>query len=475
MRRTCFLETATLALPKWPDKAPNKTPKKKHEKSKEVKKSPKESPEDKKKNTPKKSHQEKPKEEKKSPKEAEKAGKSPRKPKEEPKAAEEAPAEDKKKLAGILYQKFKNRSSCINPGSKEVPEGAPNCLAGLSFIITGILESLQREEATQLIKDLGGKVVGSISKKTDYVVLGEEAGPAKLKKVEEFGTKKLSEDGLFDLIREKSAGKLPKSPSVAAVKRKAEKAQEEDAKREKKEEVPVKSQLNVVGNVSGKLPWVDKYAPATSKQIIGQQGAASNLVKLTNWLSKWYSNHDGKKKLQRPSPWAKSDDGAFFKAALLSGPPGVGKTTTNHSKEQSKRRRIIDSDDEESPKDAKPNLKKLKKEPEVPKKIVKSFSEMYSDKPVDMVFKKQKTPKKSEEVLFESDEEFEKIAAQLDCSDGKATKSKTPKKSAAKEGRSHKTPKKELDEADFHSDNEFMKTVKALDVPNGNVNVPSYL
>ena len=76
--------------------------------------------------------------------------------------------------------------------------------------------------------------------------------------------------------------------------------------------------------------WVDKYAPTTTKQIIGQQGERSNVKKLIKWLSNWFSNHDGTKKLSRPSPWAKDDDGAFFKAALLSGPPGVGKTTTAH-------------------------------------------------------------------------------------------------------------------------------------------------
>ena len=48
--------------------------------------------------------------------------------------------------------------------------------------------------------------------------------------------------------------------------------------------------------------------------------------RLTNWLSKWYSNHDGKKKLQKPNPWAKNDDGSFYKAVLLSGPPGIGKS-----------------------------------------------------------------------------------------------------------------------------------------------------
>lgn len=52
------------------------------------------------------------------------------------------------------------------------------------------------------------------------------------------------------------------------------------------------------------------------------------VCRLTNWLTKWYVNQNGSKKAARPNPWAKNDDGAFFKAALLSGPPGVGKTTT---------------------------------------------------------------------------------------------------------------------------------------------------
>lgn len=50
------------------------------------------------------------------------------------------------------------------------------------------------------------------------------------------------------------------------------------------------------------------------------------ISRLMNWLSKWYTNHDGKTKLTKPSPWAKNDDGAYFKAALLSGSPGVGQS-----------------------------------------------------------------------------------------------------------------------------------------------------
>lgn len=52
------------------------------------------------------------------------------------------------------------------------------------------------------------------------------------------------------------------------------------------------------------------------------------LCRLIKWLSNWHKNQRGNAKLKKSNPWAKNDDGASFKAALLSGPPGVGKTTT---------------------------------------------------------------------------------------------------------------------------------------------------
>ncbi|XP_060843413.1 replication factor C subunit 1 [Rhopalosiphum padi] len=93
---------------------------------------------------------------------------------------------------------------------------------------------------------------------------------------------------------------------------------------------PIESTV-LADNIESKL-WVEKYKPLTLKQIIGQTGEKSNVNKLVNWLKSWYSNHGVgvNKKLTRPSPWAKDDNGAFFKAALLSGSPGVGKTTTAH-------------------------------------------------------------------------------------------------------------------------------------------------
>lgn len=79
------------------------------------------------------------------------------------------------------------------------------------------------------------------------------------------------------------------------------------------------------------LSFVDKYKPTSVKEIIGQQGGGSNANKLQNWLLHWHKNHgDSKKKAAKFNPYAKNDDGSSFKAALLSGMPGIGKTTTVH-------------------------------------------------------------------------------------------------------------------------------------------------
>src|ERR1700684_917992 len=72
-------------------------------------------------------------------------------------------------------------------------------LAGKTFVLTGTLPTLTRDEAKARIEAAGGKVSGSVSKKTDYVVAGEEAG-SKLDKAGSLGVKVVDEGGLLDLL-----------------------------------------------------------------------------------------------------------------------------------------------------------------------------------------------------------------------------------------------------------------------------------
>jgi DNA ligase (NAD+) len=99
---------------------------------------------------------------------------------------------NKKLIARLRKAELNFHSALYNPSAALGP------FAGKTFVLTGTLPTLKREEAAARIEALGGKVSGSVSKKTDYVVAGEDAG-SKLEKAQKLGVKIIDEAALVKL------------------------------------------------------------------------------------------------------------------------------------------------------------------------------------------------------------------------------------------------------------------------------------
>ncbi|KAL1939716.1 hypothetical protein VTO73DRAFT_9749 [Trametes versicolor] len=211
-----------------------------------------------------------------------------------------------------------------NPGSKEIPVPKdPNCLAGLSFVFTGELSSLAREEAVELAKRYGGRVVGQPSSKTSYVVLGSDAGPSKLKAIEKNKLQTLDEDGFLNLIATRV---VDESALDDKARKKIEKEKEairdsaKEMERREKQTAKTTAGTGAKPAASNQL-WTQRYAPQTLKEICGNKG---QVEKLQEWLGSWSGS------LQCGFKKPGKNGMNIYRAVMVTGPPGIGKTTSAH-------------------------------------------------------------------------------------------------------------------------------------------------
>ncbi|CAJ0869991.1 3413_t:CDS:10 [Entrophospora sp. SA101] len=207
---------------------------------------------------------------------------------------------EQKKLSGHL-----NRPGPSALGSKELPEGEENCLQ---------LSSITREKAQDLVKQHGGRVTTSISKKTSFVVVGEDAGPAKLEKIKTLKIPTLDEDGLFNLIRESPGNP---EPSYAESSTKVSSSRKGKAAVKFVQE-PIGQSSSSETTDSKHLIWADRYRPTSLEELCGNN---TSIKTLKTWLHDWETNF----KLG-----FKCKTNGKYPAVLISGPPGIGKTTAAH-------------------------------------------------------------------------------------------------------------------------------------------------
>jgi len=232
-----------------------------------------------------------------------------------------------------------NMGPAPEAGGREIPTGAENCLGGLTFVFTGQLRYISREEGQELVKRHGGKITTAPSSKTNYVVLGSDAGPSKLRKIRELNIKTIDDGGLFDMIERLPAnGGDGKAAAKNMEKKKAEedKIRKDAAQMEKEERdrVVKEKEAQKIATSKGKqvapsartVPsssqlWTSKYAPTATNQICGNKG---QVEKIQTWLKGWPKAH--KYNFEKRG----SDGLGGYRAIILHGPPGIGKTTAAH-------------------------------------------------------------------------------------------------------------------------------------------------
>lgn len=195
----------------------------------------------------------------------------------------ENPTVEKRKVSGAYRPKWLGpERDPPKHGSKPIPIGKPNCLSNIPFVLTGLNESLTRDETTELITKYGGLVRTAVSGKTKYLVAGfemEDGRPitegSKYKQALAKGTTIINEDQLLDMIRQSN----PEESAKAEAKQQLAIKKEEDTEL-KNEEVVMN---NHIFSSQSRLFTV-KYAPSNSGEILGNKDVINNL---RSWLTQW--------------------------------------------------------------------------------------------------------------------------------------------------------------------------------------------
>ena len=227
------------------------------------------------------------------------------------------------------------RAEPPNKGVKVHPRGPNDCLQGVTIVVSGVLDSMERADAEDFIKRHGGKVTSSVSGKTTYLLVGMDCGKSKYNKAKEHNTTLIDEDGLLAMVA--ACGEKPATAAEPEPKNEDSDAVKSEVKptpvKPVKSPVPTpkpspKPKASIAPTAPPPAPfkkakgedetplWVNKYKPAAPAQLIGN---GAKIAELRKFLTTWEDVH-----LKGPELKGKDKP---MKAVLISGPPGVGKSS----------------------------------------------------------------------------------------------------------------------------------------------------
>ncbi len=220
----------------------------------------------------------------------------------------------------------KNKPPLESPAKIDTPKIDPKtCLAGLTFVVTGQFDLTTRDKVESIIKDYGGRNVGSVSKNTNYLVTGRvldaNGRPAqegkKYQDALKLGKTILKEDEFEKLIKEKSGNPNFSLSGKPVVKKPV-----------------IEEESKIIAVPTSNEMWTDLYQPKTRQDLVGNEGLVEQLE---DWLKDWDDVHirGNKKTLNQGNNFRRGGQQSTWqsmpninaKAVLLSGPPGIGKTS----------------------------------------------------------------------------------------------------------------------------------------------------
>lgn len=104
---------------------------------------------------------------------------------------------------GAIFKSFINREGPQNLGSKKWPSPVALALSGKRFLLTGVMDTITRDDLKTIITQSSGRVMTTMPKQLDYLVAGRDAGPSKLRKAQEQGITVLDEEECYNFLVDK--------------------------------------------------------------------------------------------------------------------------------------------------------------------------------------------------------------------------------------------------------------------------------